>query len=50
MSNTIAQTINETQRAGFELAIKYLELAVEYQKDPVLYLKEKLNEMEASNG
>lgn len=38
------EQIEERTKYGFELALRYVELAIKYDKDPVEVLKEKLED------
>jgi len=39
---TVAEQIDDSMKYGFELAIRYAELAVKFDLDPLSVMKEKL--------
>lgn len=47
MNKTTSDILDESILYGFNLAIQYAELAIKYDKDPVKFLKDQLDEWKA---
>lgn len=43
---SVEEQLKEDYKYGFELALKYVELAIKYDLDPVVMLREKLEDWE----
>ena len=43
MTKTYDEAMDDMAKFGFELAIRYAQLAEQYGDDPIKYMQEKLN-------